>query len=224
MDRHPTQTSGIKLWLKECDGAHWRCRPFREVPLLPSRALQLDQDAGVVSLISEPGLRGGYTALSYCRGGHNPIATTTKTLEKHRQGIVIKSLPPLFQDAVTLTLSMGLTCLWIDALCIVQDDIQEWAQEAARMADVYSNTYITIAATTATGPAVRLFNPKASMRFDFKDHIMDIHNFAVERAYYASPFDAIVRGPLNKRAWYVTSECNIYVYTTRSGCSMTNAS
>jgi hypothetical protein len=37
--------------------------------------------------------------------------------------------------------------LWIDCLCILQDDREDWNREAARMADVYSNAALTIAAS-----------------------------------------------------------------------------
>lgn len=41
------------------------------------------------------------------------------------------------------------TDLWIDSLCIVQDDEKDWEQESARMHAVYASAYCTIAATSA---------------------------------------------------------------------------
>jgi Heterokaryon incompatibility protein (HET) len=37
--------------------------------------------------------------------------------------------------------------LWIDSLCILQDDKIDWQRESANMARVYQNSYLTIAAT-----------------------------------------------------------------------------
>jgi hypothetical protein len=39
--------------------------------------------------------------------------------------------------------------IWIDCLCIVQDDREDWNREAARMAKVYSNASLTIAASVS---------------------------------------------------------------------------
>ncbi|KAF4973293.1 hypothetical protein FSARC_368 [Fusarium sarcochroum] len=40
--------------------------------------------------------------------------------------------------------------LWIDSLCIVQDDLDDWKREAALMKDVYAGSSITISASDAT--------------------------------------------------------------------------
>jgi hypothetical protein len=47
--------------------------------------------------------------------------------------------------------------MWIDSLCIIQDDPDDWRREAASMAAVYENAYFTIAATGSDGCSDRLF-------------------------------------------------------------------
>jgi hypothetical protein len=42
--------------------------------------------------------------------------------------------------------SLSVRYLWIDSLCIIQDSKEDWAREAANMAYVYSNSYLTISA------------------------------------------------------------------------------
>jgi hypothetical protein len=39
--------------------------------------------------------------------------------------------------------------VWIDALCFVQDDINDWEMEANQMSAIFQNAYLTIAATAA---------------------------------------------------------------------------
>ena len=39
--------------------------------------------------------------------------------------------------------------LWIDPLCIVQDDTEGWKAQAAQMCNIYSGAYLTIAATSS---------------------------------------------------------------------------
>lgn len=44
---------------------------------------------------------------------------------------------------------LGYRYLWIDSLCIIQDDHQDWQRESGRMADVYSNADLVLGATSA---------------------------------------------------------------------------
>ena len=43
--------------------------------------------------------------------------------------------------------------MWIDALCIIQDDDQDWQEQAAQMASIYESAYVTIAATKSLDSA-----------------------------------------------------------------------
>lgn len=44
---------------------------------------------------------------------------------------------------------LGVRYLWIDALCITQDDQKDWQRESGRMASIYDSSYLTICATRA---------------------------------------------------------------------------
>lgn len=55
-------------------------------------------------------------------------------------------LPRTFQDAFDLTWRLGLKYLWVDSLCIVQDDELDWRNEGSNMATTYSRSYVTLAA------------------------------------------------------------------------------
>ena len=68
----------------------------------------------------------------------------------HQSGIGMEELPKTFRDAVEMTRQFNLRYLWIDSLCIVQDDLKDWEAEASQMASIYSNAYITFAAAAAT--------------------------------------------------------------------------
>ncbi|KAF1927492.1 HET-domain-containing protein, partial [Didymella exigua CBS 183.55] len=54
-----------------------------------------------------------------------------------------------FQHAIEISHRLGVDYIWIDSLCIIQDDISDWARGAATMCDVYTNSYLTIAATNS---------------------------------------------------------------------------
>jgi hypothetical protein len=73
------------------------------------------------------------------------------------KSIALESLPKLFHDFITVAAALGARYVWIDALCIIQDDFEDWVKEAASMNLVYGNSYLTIAATAAPDPTHSLF-------------------------------------------------------------------
>jgi Heterokaryon incompatibility protein (HET) len=68
--------------------------------------------------------------------------------------------PSTLQDAVTVTRNLGLRYLWIDALCIQQDDKKDWDKEALKMRDVYKGARVTIAAAWAKSRDEGLFSTR----------------------------------------------------------------
>ncbi|MCJ1354708.1 MAG: hypothetical protein MMC33_004697 [Icmadophila ericetorum] len=57
------------------------------------------------------------------------------------------------QDAILASCELNCRYLWIDALCIIQDDAKDWAAEASKMRDVYRNSWITLIAEAANNTA-----------------------------------------------------------------------
>lgn len=122
--------------------------------MLPSRVVKIsaasaDTESIDVSLYETSGEAGEYTCLSYRWGDKLPIRTTTSNLSLFTHGIPWSYLPKTFQDAIQLTRILGLQFIWIDALCIIQDDELDWARESSKMANIYSRSCLTIAAAHA---------------------------------------------------------------------------
>lgn len=137
--------------MKRCDSQHPHCSG-QDDKFLPTRVIDLEaQEASdTVRLITVAGHVGVYAALSYCWGGNRVGITTQETLAANLQCINLKDLPRTFRDAITITKRLGIRFLWIDALCIVQDDQDDWQQESARMQKIFSNASVTLAAASAT--------------------------------------------------------------------------
>ncbi len=93
-------------------------------------------------------LFGRYCALSYNWGRSESFKTKKTTYESRLAGFSLDDLPTTIRDAVLLTRLLGFRYLWVDALCIVQDDPAHWAQESAVMDQVYGNATLTIAASS----------------------------------------------------------------------------
>ncbi|KAH6875729.1 heterokaryon incompatibility protein-domain-containing protein [Alternaria rosae] len=116
---------------------------------LPTRLLQIIGHQKLRLYTPSSNERGRYVCLSHCWGGSVALQTTRATELRFHDNIDWNSLPRTFKDGVDLTWLLGLEYLWIDSLCILQDDLDDWRHEGSKMASVYSNCFITLAATTS---------------------------------------------------------------------------
>lgn len=71
--------------------------------------------------------------------------TTTANLNEYRHSIPWRELPATISDAIKLCHKLGFEYLWVDSLCIIQDNQQDWLREASDMAGIYSRSALTIA-------------------------------------------------------------------------------
>ncbi|KAK3339436.1 heterokaryon incompatibility protein-domain-containing protein [Neurospora tetraspora] len=101
-----------------------------------------------------------YVALSHCWGPpeKRPLCTIKANLKKHKREIPFTSLPPTFQDATMVCALLGVSYLWIDSLCIVQDDKEDWKKAGAIMHCIYEQALFTICADAAEDSSQGLFH------------------------------------------------------------------
>lgn len=110
--------------------------------MLPSKTTS---DVEIVQLVETGGAVGCYAALSYCWGLTPQVEkTTTKNLHRHLDGISLQILRKTIADAIRLCSKLGFDYVWVDALCIIQDDYEDWTSEAAKMSEVYGKSALTI--------------------------------------------------------------------------------
>jgi hypothetical protein len=147
--------------MASCSIHHPQCA-VPESPELPKRILDISsQDGELIKLLEHSEVHAPYIALSYCWGTTNHmLTTTTANLPQHLRGIPWETLPKVFQDAVMICRALGIRYLWIDALAIVQDDLADWEQESANMSNIYSNSYITIAASRCADSDKSIFSDR----------------------------------------------------------------
>ena len=101
-----------------------------------------------------------YVTLSHRWGQSNMVKLLHSNIVKLQHCIPFEVLPVTFQHAVIITRQLHIRYLWIDALCIIQDSHVDWVKEGVAMADIYKNTYCTIAAASATDSDSGLFFPR----------------------------------------------------------------
>jgi len=141
-------------WLSSCQRWHHRCTGQPISTIKPSRLLELSSSERQISLrlrsaheLTEIPL--SYCTLSHCWGRRQPVRLTRGLLRSFQHHIPFEILPKTFADAIQITLNLGLSYLWIDSLCICQDDQDDWLAESAKMGHIYSNATCNIAALAA---------------------------------------------------------------------------
>ncbi|KAF2181539.1 hypothetical protein K469DRAFT_519114, partial [Zopfia rhizophila CBS 207.26] len=147
------------------------------------------------------------------------------------------------QDAVIISRQLGVKYLWIDALCIIQGDDEEWKKEHLKMADIYTNAKLVLAANNADGLEKGFLNRKlitaCSEEGSLQSNVTQAQKQHCQQhsgtPMCSSPLS--LNEPLNKRAWSLSEvifanriihftssamvwECN-EVRHCESGCSHT---
>ncbi|KAI1454258.1 heterokaryon incompatibility protein-domain-containing protein [Annulohypoxylon moriforme] len=157
-----TSTESSFLWAKDQIESHQECcqpkntnRSFVPTRLININSTQLGEDV-VLDEDIPSGSR--YVALSYCWGRGAPTCRTTEsTFREYRKRIPWEIIPKTIQHAIKFTRQLGIQYLWVDRLCIVQEDGEDWKREAGRMFDVYRNSYVTLAAVWGGRKRFRTF-------------------------------------------------------------------
>jgi hypothetical protein len=172
----------VRQWILQCEQRHASCQVN---PVgVPQRLLDLETAAtGIVRIVEinndlsgdhhipPSGLR--YACLSHCWGNSRfKHRTRRANLDTNMSGVPLAELPRTFRDAVEVSRALDIRYLWIDSLCIVQDDDADWEAHVKLMADIYRNAYITLAAGASEDDNGGLFQ-------DPEEKYFNLHSFVV---------------------------------------------
>jgi hypothetical protein len=173
---------------------------------MPTRVIDVDLQKGSSDLrLYHPpkGHNFPYIALSHCWGpSEMPLSskTTKADVKSYETEILTSTLPSSFQDAVYVTRMLNIRYLWIDSLCIIQDDEVDWEIESSKMASIYQNAYATIAATASTSSTESLLSPRSSATI-FKLDSKDGRSETVHARLHPLGSQSLSDSPLLRRAW-----------------------
>ncbi|PVH68548.1 HET-domain-containing protein [Cadophora sp. DSE1049] len=141
-------------WLRDCNSKHRHAMSF--CTTLPTRVLDVGvpEEPNLLRLYVTGGEKGLYITLSHRWGRDDKMFSTMNkskenNLQTRSEEIKLDKLPATFRDAVIVTRMLGVQYLWIDSLCIVQDDDEDVARECSRMGQIFSSAYCTIAVSSA---------------------------------------------------------------------------
>lgn len=140
----------ILNWIDNCSSKHKRCAqrfesglPHRVLDLGPSNST-LDPRLYEVTTVH----KAKFIALSHRWGNRVILKTEKANLSDHKSGIPWSKLSTTFQEAIKITRWLGIRYIWIDSLCIVQDDPVDWERESENMAFIYEQAHVVLAART----------------------------------------------------------------------------
>jgi len=137
----------LRQWLTNCAQNHGaECRQ----PVMPRPTHRmLLVDTRRYCLVDSCGME-EYAALSYVWGTSVFLKTTVSNVENLRReqsllhgGDSDYQLAATVKDAIRLAAAIGINYIWVDCLCIVQDDTQTINIHLKSMAAIYANAYVT---------------------------------------------------------------------------------
>ena len=141
----------VKRWIETCRSRHGdACEmPAWLDKAEPAPGLRVIDVVGRRVMPAPPGCR--YLALSYV-WGESALAKMATALNSNiaslgeENGLACLTLPRTIRDALELTERLGERYLWVDSLCIVQDDMEDVQRQTTAMDSIFSGAALTIAA------------------------------------------------------------------------------
>ncbi|KAI1476512.1 HET-domain-containing protein [Daldinia eschscholtzii] len=145
-----------------------------------------------------------YATLSYCWGppaeSSRQFKTETSSLGERMRGFGVDQASPILQDAIRVTRALGIRYLWVDAVCIIQDDKQDWYRESSQISLIFQNSTLTIC-TPASSSCQEGFLKR---------------NWTTTRIGFQSSINEAVSGSYTLR---LVGEVNDYFHATSDGMS-----
>lgn len=153
-----TQSKEAKENLQRCQNylqdcwSHERCNQVvkdTQRATSPTRLLCISHELRVFLYTVPQGQYPSYAALSYCWGQtrrQKRARTVMANVEDRHNNIDLSRLPQTIKDAIHVTRALKLSYLWVDALCIIQDDERDMEIELTKMGSIYRDATVTISA------------------------------------------------------------------------------
>lgn len=145
---HVIDTSLAKYWLRFCEDHHKECGPppwIANTKPWPIKVIDVRSYTLVEATTNHK-----YCALSYVWGKSVVFKTFEADVYELCQpgGLrkVLAKLPKTILDAIRFVEAIGEKYLWVDSICIVQDDKKHMARQISNMTTIYSRATLTIIA------------------------------------------------------------------------------
>ncbi|KAF2478251.1 HET-domain-containing protein [Lindgomyces ingoldianus] len=197
----------MKGWLQKCLRDHKLCcLNDANKESLPTRLIDMGNiDGPRLVVCKEEGMdiqKAQYVTVSHRWRQEGMPKLLRSNAETLKQRIDPTILPLAFQDSLILAKRLDIRYIWIDALCILQDDESDWERESSIMGQVYRNAVCNFGASAAAKKPVGLFidrDPRLASAFS-----VSIHRKGHEEKYFGyteQMHDDVLKTNLSDRGW-----------------------
>ncbi|KAL1848331.1 hypothetical protein Daus18300_013657 [Diaporthe australafricana] len=139
----------LRQWLHICESNHPSSGKGLELEMASLRVIDTED-----LRVCEVNTPCRYACLSYVwgKGSQTQYTKATKDSLEAPNGLEVVDLPQTIRDAIKVTQEVGLRYLWVDALCILQDDPEDKARIISKMGPIYGGATLTIIASANSDP------------------------------------------------------------------------
>ena len=186
----------VQSWLETCLQTHDRCNERPWAIFVPTRLIQLKTAAGSVPafrVVHANKVKAGtrYATLSHCFDANDDgLQLTESTLAQLCTLQPLSLLPLTVRDALAVVARLGLSYLWVDRLCVVQDSPPDQRDETSKSRQVFRNAYISIAASGTTSTFSGLFSKRDPALVS-----PTVFNFPIDAAGATIPYQSSLEVP-----------------------------
>ncbi|KAF2173987.1 hypothetical protein M409DRAFT_16258 [Zasmidium cellare ATCC 36951] len=204
----------LRSWLRQCEDHSGCVRP--KAKRSPRRLVDVGTERiPELHLRTCDGNEGDFVALSYCWGHYKGPKLTQTCIEAFHEGLDETILPQTYKDAIWVTRKLGIRYLWIDALCILQDNEEDWRAESMKMDQVYGNARLTIAAFRASSDMEGFLGDRDSQPIwafcgtisyideKYPVYMVDEDEMRKFKFYIHEPQGPLGKQPLASRGWAI---------------------
>lgn len=197
--------------MEACLTTHEHPEDQRGEPFLPpTRLVKLEENGCRLCLGGQLERNPTYVTLSHCWGSVEKQADIFKLRKENLETlcceIPLGRLCKTFQDAIVVTRSLGYEYIWIDSLCIIQGDEEDWRNESSLMSTVYGNGIVNISATAAKDGSEGLFFQRDG-EWDDRQWLETSEGDNWELHDPALFPKAVNLAPISRRGWVFQERC-----------------
>ncbi len=221
----------VKSWLKSCEDNHGCDDQVLLLPKASANSWKTYIDVKRLSLVACEG-DDRYIALSYVWGSIPQLLLTKSNQELlFRDGGLLNfesEIPQVIKDAMQFVRNIGERLLWVDSLCIVQDDESIKPLLISNMGSIYNSAVATVVAASGDNAAQGLAGVRGNTRVLENSveipgtglHVTSRRdlNTIVGNSTYNTRGWTFQERLLSRRCFYLTEtqlffECQRYVYS-----------
>lgn len=177
-----------------------------------------------------------YIALSYVWGGiqlfQNVMERQKDLYVSHSISVDNEAIPLTIRDSIRLIRDLGERYLWVDSLCICQDNMKNKMSQVMNMGNIYSQAFMTIIAASGSDanaglPGVREKSRKTAQKAEHVQGMVLVNELCrlrdvVEPSYWNTRCWTYQEGLLSTRCIFfgethIFFQCNRVLYKEDSG-------